>query len=45
MGDIDGMDFLGYLRVKVWQAKRDFKKRHPAPRRRFIDEIWPMGGQ
>lgn len=45
MRDIDEMDFTGYLRVRLWQAKKDYKRRHPPPKKRFIDEIWPMGGQ
>ncbi len=40
MSDIDGMDMLGYLKVRAWKAAREKKK--AAPQRRFIDEVWPQ---
>ena len=27
MADIDGMDMLGYLKVRAWKAKRDQEKK------------------
>ena len=38
MQDIDGMDMLGYLRVRAWKAKRDRRDKEPV--RRYIDEVW-----
>ncbi len=39
MTDIDGMDMLGFFRVRAWDANR--AKEAEAPKRRFIDEVWP----
>ena len=39
MRDIDEMDMLGYLQVRAWKAKRE--KKMNAPKRQFIDEVWP----
>jgi len=39
MQDIDGMDMLGYLKVRAWKAGREKAKK--APVRKFIDEAWP----
>ena len=39
MHEIDGMDMLGYLRIRAWKASREKTKREPV--RRFIDEAWP----
>lgn len=39
MRDIDEMDFLGFLRVRAWQAAHDAKQK--APRQAYIDEVWP----
>ena len=38
MADIDGMDMLGYLKVRAWKAKREQEKK--APVHRYIDEVW-----
>ena len=38
MADIDGMDMLGYLKVRAWKAKREHEKKQPV--RRYIDEVW-----
>ena len=38
MADIDGMDMLGYLKVRVWKAKRDQEKKQSV--HRYIDEVW-----
>ena len=37
--EIDRMDMLGFLRIRAWSAKREYKKKEP--RRVFIDEVWP----
>ena len=39
MNDIDGMDMLGFFQVRAWDANR--VKAAKAPKRRFIDEVWP----
>ena len=39
MCDIDGMDMIGYLKIRAWNAIRAQKKK--APRQRYIDEVWP----
>ncbi len=39
MKEIDEMDMLGFLKVRAWNAQREHKKK--APRRRYIDEVWP----
>jgi len=43
MTDIDNMDMLGFFRVRAWEANRE--KATKAPKRRFIDEVWPSHGQ
>ncbi len=40
MGEIDGMDIMGYLSIRTWEAKREKKKNEP--RRMYIDEVWNM---
>ena len=39
MNEIDDMDMLGFLKLRAWKAARD--KNRMAPRRAFIDEVWP----
>lgn len=39
MNEIDSMDFIGYLKVKVWEANRDKVKREPKDS--YIDSVWP----
>ena len=39
MTDIDNMDMLGFFQVRAWEANR--VKATKAPKRRFIDEVWP----
>ena len=39
MKDIDDMDVIGFLRLRAWAARRD--KQEKAPKRAFIDEVWP----
>lgn len=38
MCEIDGMDMLGFLSVRAWNARKENKKKEP--RRAFIDEVW-----
>lgn len=40
MSEIDGMDMVGFLRIRAWEARREKKKN--APQRKYIDEIWRM---
>lgn len=40
MGEIDGMDIAGFLKVRAWEARREKKKKEP--RRAYIDEVWKM---
>lgn len=39
MSEIDSMDMLGFLGVRAWSANREKQKK--APRRAYIDEVWP----
>jgi hypothetical protein len=39
MNDIDSMDMLGFFHVRAWEANR--VKAAKAPKRRFIEEVWP----
>jgi len=39
MVEIDGMDMLGYLRIRAWHAGCESKKQQP--RKKYIDEVWP----
>ena len=39
MADIDGMDMLGYLRVRAWNAHKKREKEKPKPM--TIDQVWP----
>ncbi len=32
------MDMLGFLRLRAWDAQREYEKKKP--RRAFIDEVW-----
>lgn len=38
MHEIDEMDFLGFLQIRAWNARREKEK--SAPRHRYIDEVW-----
>ena len=38
MSEIDGMDMLGFLSVRAWNARKEKKKKEP--RQAFIDEVW-----
>ena len=33
-----GMDMLGFLRLRAWDATREQEKKKP--QQRFIDEVW-----
>ena len=39
MADIDGMDMLGYLRLRAWNAHKKREKEKPKPM--TIDQVWP----
>ena len=39
MAEIDGMDMLGFLRIRAWKAGQEKKKKEPKPA--YIDEVWP----
>lgn len=36
MNDIDEMDMVGYMRVRLWKAKQKAK-----PKKAYIDQVWP----
>lgn len=36
MNEIDEMDMIGYMKVRLWKAKRE-----AAPKRAYIDQVWP----
>lgn len=38
MSEIDGMDMLGFLRVRAWSARKEKEKKQP--RRAYIDQVW-----
>ena len=39
MQEIDGMDVLGFLRLRAWDAQREHAK--TIPKAGFIDQLWP----
>lgn len=39
MQEIDGMDMLGFLRLRAWSAKREKVKQQT--RHTTIDAVWP----
>lgn len=39
MQEIDGMDMLGFLRIRAWNARKEKKKAEP--RHTTIDAVWP----
>ncbi|MBQ3268341.1 MAG: hypothetical protein IJH09_00310 [Clostridia bacterium] len=42
MREIDEMDMLGFLKIRAWDARREYSKEHAAPKKAYIDELWPM---
>ena len=38
MKEIDEMDMLGFLRLRAWDAQREYIKKQPKPA--YIDEVW-----
>ncbi len=38
MSEIDGMDMLGFLRVRAWNARKEKEKKQP--HRAYIDQVW-----
>ena len=41
MHEIDSMDMLGFLKVRAWDARREYDRTQAASKKEFIDEIWP----
>ena len=41
MREIDEMDMLGFLKVRAWDARREYDKARITPKKAFIDEVWP----
>jgi hypothetical protein len=39
MQEIDGMDMLGFLRLRAWDARKEEHEKGPNPA--YIDEVWP----
>ena len=39
MQEIDGMDMLGFLRMRAWDAQRGHVQK--APKASYIDQLWP----
>jgi len=39
MQEIDGMDMLGFLRLRAWDAKKEEHRIRPKPA--YIDDVWP----
>ena len=39
MNEIDGMDMLGFLKIRVFKAKKQAKKKESKPS--YIDTVWP----
>ena len=39
MQEIDGMDMLGFLQIRAWDARKEEKGKRPKPA--YIDEVWP----
>ena len=37
--DIDRMDMLGFLKIRAWKLNRE--KSEKAPKKAFIDQVWP----
>ncbi|MEG0986676.1 MAG: hypothetical protein RSC06_09800 [Clostridia bacterium] len=40
MKDIDEMDMVGFLLLRAWDTQREKVAR--APKRGFIDQVWPQ---
>lgn len=40
MQEIDGMDMIGFMKIRAWEARKEKKKREPVPK--YIDEVWRM---
>ena len=36
MKEIDDMDMIGYMKVRLWKAKKNAK-----PKKAYIDQVWP----
>lgn len=40
MNEIDGMDMMGFLKIRAWEARKGKKKSEPE--RTYIDRVWRM---
>ena len=40
MNEIDEMDMLGFLRVRVWKARQEDEKN--SPKQVYIDDVWSV---
>ena len=40
MREIDEMDFIGFLKLRAWDAGREKKRKDP--KRAYIDQVWPQ---
>jgi hypothetical protein len=38
MQEIDGMDILGFLQMRAWDARREHASQEP--KAAFIDQVW-----
>ncbi len=38
MREIDEMDFIGFLKLRAWDAGRE--KEQSKPKRAYIDQVW-----
>lgn len=38
MQEIDGMDMLGFLTIRAWDARHELRDRRMKPA--YIDEVW-----
>jgi len=36
MKEIDDMDMIGYMKVRLWKAKKNAQ-----PKKAYIDQVWP----
>ena len=39
MQEIDGMDMLGFLKIRAWDARKEKEKKKAKPS--YIDQVWP----
>lgn len=42
MNEIDQMDMLGFIRLRAWEARREYDAKHTVIyKKAYIDEVWP----